>query len=119
ARLVLLASACALWGCGERGEVDLSPPARGVEVPDHYLRFLNDQRGEVLSLAWSEAYYRAVDPDGERTTLEEWKTVNGFYGCPDYVHVVFRDAKDLGYGRNMQACRHPDGRVAVFVDNYV
>jgi hypothetical protein len=117
--LILFLLAFVLAACGEKSDIDLSPAPRGVEVPDHFLRFLNAQRGEVLNASWSEAYYRAVDPYGERATLEGWKAANNFDDCIDQVHVIFRDAKDLGYGRNMRACRHPDGRVAIFVDNYV
>jgi hypothetical protein len=108
-----------LGACNERGEMDTSSAPRGVEVPDHFLEYLNDQQGQVLSTTWSQAYYRAVDPDNIRTTLEDWKAANDFDSCDEQVHVIFRDAKDLGYGRNMQGCKHDDGRVAVFVNNYV
>lgn len=72
----------------------------------------------IHNTEWSRAYYRAVDPLDQRTTLEDWKSVNGF-GAGDCLHVVFRDTKDLGYGRNMQACRKPGGDLAVMVQNYV
>ncbi|MFZ5843394.1 MAG: hypothetical protein ACOY3E_10910 [Pseudomonadota bacterium] len=72
----------------------------------------------INSLAYAEAYYRLVDPDNERTTLADWKRKNGF-DAGEQVHVVFRDAKDLGYGRNMRARRNDDGSVAIFVENYL
>lgn len=72
----------------------------------------------INSQAYAEAYYRLVDPDNERTTLADWKRKNGFDNGA-HVHVVFRDAKDLGYGRNMRARRNDDGSVAVFVENYL
>ena len=108
-----------LSACNERGEMQADSAPRGVEVPDHFLEYLNDQQGQVLSTTWSQAYYRAVDPNNIRTTLEAWKAANEFDSCDEQVHVIFRDAKDLGYGRNMQGCKHDDGRVAVFVNNYV
>lgn len=108
-----------LVACDERETAQPAASARGVEVPDHFLEYLNDQQGALLSADWSAAYYRAVDPDNTRTTLQDWKSANQFGQCDEEVHVVFRDAKDLGYGRNMRGCRHVDGRVAVFVDNYV
>ncbi|NQD36669.1 hypothetical protein HPT27_06500 [Permianibacter sp. IMCC34836] len=72
----------------------------------------------VNSQAYAEAYYRLVDPNNERTTLADWKHKNGF-DAGEQVHVVFRDAKDLGYGRNMRARRNDDGSVAIFVENYL
>lgn len=72
----------------------------------------------ITSEAYAEAYYRAMDPQNNRRTLVEWKRANGFDQGHD-VHVVFRDSKDLGYGRNMYARRNDDGSIAVFVENYV
>jgi hypothetical protein len=77
----------------------------------------------------AKAYYRAIDPDNTRTTLEGWKQANGFgTPCPASTpscerHVIFRDTKDLGYGRDMYARleRNEDGslrRFAVFVRNF-
>ncbi len=89
----------------------------------------------ISSAAYGAAYYAAVDPDGERATVEDFKRRNCFVaGHPDcavetvgyQAHVVFRDSKDLGYGRNMYARRNSRGTVdtaddsfAFFVDNYV
>lgn len=70
----------------------------------------------INSAAYGQAYYDAVDPAAERTTLAAWKAKNGF-GAAD-VHVIFRDAKDLGYGRDMYALRS-GSNIAVFVNNYV
>lgn len=127
-RVCLLAvMALFILGCEERDDTVLESTAVPREVPDHFLRFLNDSgiNDQVMTVEYSNAYYDAVDPLGRRTTLEDWKAANDFGLCsesdPDHelVHVVFRDTKDLGYGRNMTACRHSDGRVAVFVNNYV
>lgn len=82
----------------------------------------------ISSVAYANAYYAAVDPDNERDTLDKYRRKNCFVpGNPDCVgqnfaatkHVVFRDSKDLGYGRNMYARRNTDGTVAFLVDNYV
>lgn len=74
---------------------------------------------QINSAAYGEAYYQAVDPTGTRTTLAAWKARNGFAAGAD-THVIFRDAKDLGYGRDMYARRDAaTGRIAVFVNNYV
>lgn len=70
------------------------------------------------SLQYANAYYKAVDPIDERTTLDSWKTKNGFDSGHD-AHLIFRDSKDLGYGRDMFAKFHDDGRLAIFVNNFV
>lgn len=115
-------------GCGgDRGDTEVLPTSRPVEQPDHFLEFLSKSTlvDQVYTTEWSGAYYRAVDPDNERTTLSGWKRANDFQLChpdnPDHelVHVTFRDTKDLGYGRDMYACSHSDGRLSVFVNNYV
>lgn len=73
----------------------------------------------------AQAYYRAIDPENTRTTLQDWMDANGFgTDCGDGSttscerHVIFRDTKDLGYGRDMYARRNPDGSFAVFVRNF-
>lgn len=73
---------------------------------------------QINSVNYAEQYYRAVDPDSERTTLEAWKSKNGFDQGHD-VHVIFRDSKDLGYGRDMYARRNDDGSLAFYVNNFV
>lgn len=73
---------------------------------------------QINSVAYADKYYSAVDPDNERTTLAAWKTKNGFDQGHD-VHVIFRDSKDLGYGRDMYARRNDDGSLAFYVNNFV
>lgn len=75
---------------------------------------------EVDSRTYASAYYAAVDPIDQRTTLADWKAASGFDACVEPSIVVkFRDTKDLGYGRHMRVCpRTPGGGFAAFVDNY-
>ncbi len=73
---------------------------------------------QLDSLAYAEQYYKAVDPDNERTTLAGWKQKNGFDQGYD-IHVIFRDSKDLGYGRDMYGRKNDDGSLAIFVNNFV
>ena len=73
---------------------------------------------QINSEEYAEAYYDAVDPNQTRTTLSDWQTVNGFDQGHDY-HVIFRDSKDLGYGRDMYAKFHDDGRMSFYVNNFV
>ncbi len=73
---------------------------------------------QIDSQEYTDAYYRAVDPQGERDTLSAWQRVNGFDNGHD-VHVIFRDTKDLGYGRNMYARKNNStGDISFFVQNY-
>ncbi|EDY86666.1 hypothetical protein GP5015_1465 [gamma proteobacterium HTCC5015] len=67
--------------------------------------------------SYSRAYYRAVDPNNERDTLNKFLQKNGFNKGHD-AHVTFRDTKDLGYGREMYARRNDDGSMAFYVRNY-
>src|SRR5271166_5025175 len=52
--------------------------------PNIFLLFPNPQRqadgsDQTNTAEYASAYYRAIDPSAQRTTLEKWKTVNGFY----------------------------------------
>ena len=81
---------------------------------------LSVPRSRVDNPYYAEAYYNAVDPQRSRRTLPDWLAANGFgrdgSGCD--VHVVFRDVRDLGYGRNMCMRQNADGSVAFWVRNY-
>jgi hypothetical protein len=108
-----------ITGCLDRGNSGSSaPPAVNSSVtPDSFLTFVN-QSLDINTEAYAAAYYAAVDPMDERTTLADWKTKNEFDAGED-VHVIFRDTKDLGYGRDMYAKSLSNGSVAFYVNNYV
>lgn len=83
---------------------------------------------KISSADYANAYYGAVDPGEERTTLEDFRRKNCFVAgsaqCAGETigydqHVVFRDKLDLGYGRDMYMRRNYDGSVAFIVDNYI
>lgn len=67
--------------------------------------------------SYAQAYYATIDPDGERETLEEFKALHGFGGGD--THVIFRDTKDLGYGRDMYFRDTGAGTYAFYVQNFV
>src|SRR5712691_12610805 len=69
---------------------------------------------------YAEAYYHAIDSNNDKDTIDKWKAQNGFTGInsPNEHLVVFRDVKDLGYGRRMTGRLNADGSVAFFVENY-
>jgi hypothetical protein len=54
---------------------------------------------EIDESDFADAYYAAVDPMGARDTAQKYIQIHGLDN-PD-VHVIFRDSKDLGYGRDM------------------
>lgn len=118
---MLVTLSCLTAGCGggDRGDTQPAPApvVNATVTPDDFLTFINTST-EISSVAYANAYYSAVDPGQERTTLDAWKTINGF-DQGDVVHSTFRDAKDLGYGRDMYARTRSDGGIAIYVDNYV
>jgi mono/diheme cytochrome c family protein len=126
-----LAVAFALSGCGggggapgdtKPGQDFPPPPAVG---PDSFLLFPNPQLQadgtvQTNTVAYAEAYYRAIDPQNARDTLAKWKAANGWdTGTGTQITVVFGDRRDLGYGRHMHARRNPDGTLAFYVENYL
>lgn len=125
-----IAIAAALGGCGGGGNsADVrpgdEPPAPRAFEPQSFLLFPNPQQRPDGTLQtdtreYAEAYYRAIDPLGERDTLAKWKATNGFEtGTGEEIDVIFGDRRDLGYGRRMHARRNADGSLAFYVENYL
>jgi len=90
-------------------------------------------RFRIDQTAYTNAYYAAIDPNGDRDTLAKFKANNGFSGnCnPNGAiefEVKFRDVHDLGYGRHMCVRGDPNTvvngatvlstPVAVWVENF-
>ncbi len=121
--LALLLGACSQ---GNTGDGATNAAAGGVAVPvgiERFLLFPNPvQSGsafETNTTDYAAAYYRAVDPSGQRATLAGFKAVNGFDSGTGTQHtVVFRDVQDLGYGRRMTGRLNTDGSIAFVVENY-
>lgn len=67
--------------------------------------------------SYAAAYYATIDPAGTRETLQEFQATHGF-GAGD-THVIFRDTKDLGYGRDMYFHDKGGGEYAFYVNNFV
>jgi len=119
--------AALLLACTQKNTGDEAAAATGV--PAGLARFLlfpnpiaqNTGGFETDTTAYADAYYRAIDTDpaNPKDTLEKWKTANGFGSGTGTEHLaVFRDTKDLGYGRRMTGRMNADGSVAFFVENY-
>jgi mono/diheme cytochrome c family protein len=120
-----------LGSCGGGSQVDINPysppgpPVPGLSDPNSFLLFPNPQvqadgSQQTNTVAYSQAYYRAIDPTNAKDTLAKWKAANGFdSGTGTQVTVVFGDRRDLGYGRRMTGRQNVDGTVAVMVENYL
>ncbi|MBC7917699.1 MAG: hypothetical protein H7Y28_07815, partial [Rhodoferax sp.] len=106
-----LLSACGGGGTGSSGNADKVASDKGPVIPtagpDSFLLFPNPQKQadgtlEVNSAAFATAYYEAVDPNNERTTLAAFKAKNGFgSGMGEEASIIIGDQRDLGYGRKM------------------
>jgi mono/diheme cytochrome c family protein len=115
--------AVAMAGCGGSGdEYDGFEDAPVVlATPDSYLRYFNQQRGELDDTDYARAYNSTVDPGGARSTIDDYIALHGL-DSPD-VHVIFRDTKDLGYGRDMYMRSYPNTdcggqTIAFYVRNF-
>lgn len=122
--LLLLSCGALLGGCTQGNSGDEAAATATVPLGlDRFLLFPNpivDTGGafQTDTNAFAQAYYSAVDPNGERSTLAAWKSKNQFgTGGQEFV-AVFRDVRDLGYGRRMTGRRNADGSIAFLVENY-
>ncbi len=85
---------------------------------NRFLTFLNkDSPKYVESEQTGTAYYEAIDPNDQKTTLADWKSANGFNNGFD-ARAVYRNAADLGFGRGMFMRTNANGDVAAYVENY-
>jgi len=116
-----------LAACGQSNTGDSSAPvSTGTPTaPNSFLLFPNPQQQpdgtlQTDTVAYAQAYYRAIDPNNDKDTLAKWKAANNFdSGTGTQVGVVFGDVRDLGYGRRMTARQNVDGTIAVVVENYL
>ena len=88
------------------------PPAGLGTVPfdhDKFLQFAESNKGDTV--ASGDAYYQTIDPDNLRTTIDDWKALNGFVeplpnttaglAAMGISHALYRNATDLGFIRNI------------------
>ena len=83
---------------------------------------LSYTKSAIDEAPYASAYYAAVDPANARDTLQKYKALHGFDQA-DVVHVIFRDSKDLGYGRDMYMRSYPNTEcggqvIAFYVQNF-
>ena len=70
--------------------------------------------------AYADAYYKAIDPNGNKTTLPDWKKANGFAvdDSQDTAKADYFNAGDLALGRSMHMKVNGEN-VAYYVTNYL
>lgn len=87
---------------------------------DRFLKFLDTSAPLFQENEQSAtAYYRAVDPLDQRTSLNAWRNLVGFNIGADAV-ATYINANDLGFSRVMFVRKDPvTGVIASYVENYV
>jgi hypothetical protein len=84
---------------------------------------LNFAESNIDKPTFATAYYAAVDPANARNTLQKYRSLHDFDGVGEDIHVIFRDSKDLGYGRDMYMRSYPNTEcggqvIAFYVQNF-
>jgi len=109
-------------------------PSAPIPPLDHdkFLQFAESNLADTEESA--KAYYAAVDPSGQRTTIEAWRVLNGLddsvlKDAEGHVldddalrnigveHALYRNATDLGFVRNIYM-RNFNGKVVALLENY-
>lgn len=113
------------WALLSNGGTGL--PASGIVPLETILASI---RGRESALT-AEVYYQTVDPQGTRTTLNDWLLQAGFAsdgdgtllqaaidGTGEFARAVYVNNYDLGFGRDMYTRSDPNGNLYSFVVNY-
>lgn len=86
-----------------------------------FLNFAGPDNIGTNNVNTANAYYKAIDPKNQKTTLAKWKTINGFNSGDDAKSFYF-NANDLGFGRSMHMkkgkCDPTGCDIAYYVSNY-
>ncbi len=93
--------------------------AHNVANAGQFLEYLNRSAPRNNQTAVEgAAYYAAVDPNGYRTNIADFKSFNN--NLDDKAVATYVNDYDLGFGRRMYLTADPiDGTVASCVENYV
>ncbi|MCG6867227.1 MAG: hypothetical protein LJE91_00420 [Gammaproteobacteria bacterium] len=110
-----------LQGCSD-GSNEGNVEAVTLSTPNSFLRFFNQyenppDRG-LNDEKYAEAYYAAVDPTGQRRTLGDFVSLHGLGGA-DTMNVIYRNTRDLGYGRDMYMRKYVSGQGCKILVFYV
>jgi hypothetical protein len=111
-----------LQGCSDSSDNSSSVDEVTLATPNRFLEFFNQYEEPGLqSATYAQAYYAAIDPANQRDTLNEFISYHQNDGS-DWTHVIFRDTKDLGYGRDMYMRAHNNANgcaeIAFYVRNF-
>lgn len=104
--LILSILSLLLLACGD-GDYDGLDNEVTFATPNKFLTFFNSQQGGLAETGYATAYYAAVDPGNNRDTLQKFLSLHGFDNPGADQHAIFRDSKDLGYGRDMYMRTYP------------
>ena len=122
---IALTTACIalLQGCLEGGDNNSPVEEVTLATPNRFLTFFNQYDDPGLdSVNYARAYYDVVDPANRRDTLDKYISHHQNDGS-DWTHVIFRDTKDLGYGRDMYMREHVNvngcDEIAFYVRNFL
>lgn len=90
---------------------------------DFFLTFLNRTSPKFAATEEdSESYYRTVDPQSQRTTLESWYEANGYIinnENPNYQSACFENEAELGMGRVVRMRIAANGAITSAAENYL
>jgi hypothetical protein len=99
--------------------VNIAVTQQALRDDNRFLAFLNQTsplHDEDANSA--RAYYAAIDPGNQRTSLDAWRNVNGFNIGAD-ASATYINNNDLGFARRMFVRTDPiDGVVSSYVENY-
>ncbi len=120
--LILSILSLSLLACGD-GNYDGFDDEVTLATPNKFLTFFNSQQGALAESVYATAYYTAIDPGNNRDTLQKFLSLHGFDTLGADQHAIFRDSKDLGYGRDMYMRSYPNTEcggqvVAFYVRNF-
>ncbi|MDX1695252.1 MAG: hypothetical protein R3208_15915, partial [Ketobacteraceae bacterium] len=93
-----------------------APTPDGISVDTSLLL---DNLGNALaeSKTTALAYYATIDPDNQKTTLQDWLTANG-YDAATATRAKYLNGFDLAFGRDMRVWSNEQGHLFAFVENY-
>lgn len=92
------------------------PTADGLEIDVNLmLDFLGNEFVESKNTA--AAYYAAIDPDNEKTTLADWLAANN-YDEANVTRAQYLNGFDLAFGRDMKVWTNDQNHVFSVVENY-
>lgn len=139
--IIVIAVSLLLGACGKGGSnagdtyPDGPVTAAAVTGPNSFLLFPNsikqaDGSYQVNTLAYAQAYYKAIDPNNDKDTYDKWRAANHFApnsptnssiidASGSQYTVTVGDKRDLGYGRYITARKNTDGTIAISVKNYL